>query len=40
VFLLLSQRKSRIFSRFYLLCFQWRAARPQGHAEFLCNPEN
>jgi hypothetical protein len=28
------------FSQFYLLCFQSSAARPQGHAEFLCNPEN
>src|ERR1700690_1989275 len=40
VFLLLSRQKSTIFSQLYLLCFQSSAARPQRHAEFLCNPEN
>src|ERR1019366_2541935 len=40
VFLLLPRQMSTIFSQLYLLCFQSSAARPQRHAEFLCNPEN
>src|ERR1039457_1311380 len=40
VFLLLPRQMSTFFSQFYLLCFQSSAARPQRHAEFLCNPEN